>query len=348
MIARGFLDNKINFIVNRDNFLNHHSHIYMERRDFQVIKSYEVTLDYTTKNILGTIGEFFEREVLINTNKIKIGKLPAISMLNADIKYIETSKVVFDVDFVDSCGMASHIISSDIIRTAIFEFFERQCFIFNYLSQGLAEKIDIANCDQLVRYDMYIKNFTDDISYFNISLNNSLYVIIALAFGDEKKAIGLGTDTCCIGAVLKAQKEILQNFAVECSKYKYTDIGFQYKCSGDIDLYHANFSTLSPLIVKEKYEYLSESPIRKIDSMERGNFQLNRFLYEINEVYGMDPHIVFLRTKRLVNHLKVIKIVDFNWFPNMRPGIYNEYIYNYVEEKTNKVLNREVDIIPFP
>lgn len=348
MIGKGFLGNQINIIVNRDNFLNHHSHIYMERKDSQVIRAYEATLNYKTKNVMSTLGEFFEREVLINTNKLKNKELTAVSMIDGNIKNIDTAKVVFDKCFVDSCGMASHILSDDIVKTAFLEFFERQCLIFNYLSRSLGVKLDIKNCSEVLIYNNYIKNFVDRISYFNISLDNEIYVVIALALGEDRKAIGLGTDIDCKTAILKAQKEILQNFAVECSKYNYQDIGFDINEYSEKDLYHTYFDNLSSLDIEKKYKYLENSPIEIVSNKVNNTLNLNNLLQKINKNYGIEPYIVFINTKRLVNHLKVIKVIDFNWFPHMRPEFYNDDIYSYVEKRTNIILQRDVNIIPFP
>lgn len=348
MRSIGILENRVSFIVNRDSFLTHHSQIYIQRRDKQIVRAYEVNLDYKTYNITSTLGEFFEREVLINSNKIKNKKLIAVSMIDGEKRYIDTNRVVSNGRFVDSCGMASHVLSEKLIKAAFFEFFERQSLIFNYLSQSVGKRLDIKACKELMNYDSYIKNFVDKIQYFNITIDSAVNVVLAIALGNEKKAIGLGTDINIRNAILKSQKEILQNFAVDCTKYDNKDIGFDSHNNSEEDTYYNNFLSLSVEEIENKYMYLNDSQVEVIKENNTMEFNLKELLVRIKENYGINPYVVFINSKRLINNLKVIKIIDFNWFPHMRPEIYSKSIYEYIENKTGKVLLKNEKIIPFP
>ena len=46
MYSNNFLANKVTICINRDNFLSHHNHIYIARKDHQSVKAYEVNLKF--------------------------------------------------------------------------------------------------------------------------------------------------------------------------------------------------------------------------------------------------------------------------------------------------------------
>lgn len=345
----GFLVNKVKFVVNRDSFLNHHNHIYLSRKDKQLVQAYEVDLKYKVKDIVKTLGEFFEREILINTNRLDFEYFAGVSMLDGKIIKIATDKIVSCGNFVDSSGMASHTLSNKLIETAFLEFIERQSFVLNYLSKSKGVKLRISNNKKISKYDKYIKNFVDSVDYYNVSIDEDINVILSIGVGKHKKAIGLGTHTSIENAIIKSQKEILQNFAVDCSKYDYEDIGFYYGENHEKDIYHKNFSSLSPQDLKKKYLYLSDSPYYTVkDDYKRTTLDIDEFVKKISYKYGMDPLIVAINSKRDVNCLKVAKVIDLNWFPHMKPDHYSNNIYKYVEQQTGLSLDRNIDIIPFP
>lgn len=349
MNCTGFLVNKVKFVVNRDSFLNHHNHIYLSRKDKQLVQAYEVNLKYKVKDIVKTLGEFFEREILINTNRLDFEYFAGMSMLDNRIIKVATDKIVSCGNFVDSSGMASHTLSNKLIETAFLEFIERQSFILNYLSKSKGVKLRISNNKKISKYDEYIKNFVDSVDYYNISIDEDINVILSIAIGRYKKAVGLGTHTCIENAIIKSQKEVLQNFAVDCSKYDYEDIGFYYGENNEKDIYHKNFSSLSPEDVKSLYLYLSDSPSYIVKDINKNTeLDIDDFIKKISDKYGMDPLIVAINSERDVNCLKIAKVVDLHWFPHMKPDHYSNDMYNYVEQQTGLSLDRNICIIPFP
>lgn len=72
------------------------------------------------------------------------------------------------------------------------------------------------------------------------------------------------------------------------------------------------------------------------------------YFWKVEKGYGMSPHIVFLPSKRDIENLKIVRIIDFNWFPHMNPSHYNREIYDYVQNITKIKLDENVKYIPFP
>jgi ribosomal protein S12 methylthiotransferase accessory factor YcaO len=270
-------------------------------------------------------------------------------MLDGKKDFINTNEVIFNNKFVDSCGMASHFISKKVIESALKEFLERQCFILNYLTRSEGVRINIKNNQYISIIDKYIKNFVDDIYYFNLSIFKGINIVITLAFGEKKKAIGLGTSVALNKAILKSQNEILQNLAVDKSKYNSNgdNNDDSYK-----DMYHDNFYKMSVEEVKNCYNYLFNADTEvSVDShigSYEDNLDINKMIQNIYTEYGINPYVYFIPTKRSIPNLKVIKIIDKRWFPHMFPKLYNEEIYNNIERSINKHLDRNVLFIPFP
>lgn len=342
-------NNGIFIDINSDRYIEHHSNIYIEKSEKLPTKAYDVDLRHKRLNIIGVLGEFFEREILINANYIKEKQLLAYNLLTKDIKYVDTNSLIFENNFVDSCGMASHTISNDVIWSSFKEFFERQCLMTSYLSESKGIKINILNDSYLKKYDDYIKNYVDIIDYFDISLCNVLHVIIAIGLGDYHNAVGLGTDTVVSKATKKAQKEILQYFATERSKYDQkvleTSNNHEY-----MDIYHTQFKNMSKSYIYKEYEYLYiKSNTIKIENIV-DNYRENKLKYMleyINKKLNMSPYIVVIPSFRNIPHLKIVKTFDENWFPHMNINLFEENVYLRVSKHIKMELHRNKKVLPF-
>ena len=175
------LKNKVSVIINKDCFLGHHFHIYFEKLQREKIRGYDVDLKDFRKHIVSALGEYLEREILTNNSPLEADYVLGVNMINGSVKKISTSDVLFGKKFIDSCGMASHINSQELITKAYLEFFERQSLISNYLFGIDGEKIVFNNVMKIEKLDCYIKNYVSEIDYFNISLTESIKVVIAIA-----------------------------------------------------------------------------------------------------------------------------------------------------------------------
>lgn len=340
----------IYFDINSDRYLSHHSNIFIEKLEKLPTKAYDVDIIGKRKNIIGVLGEFFEREILINANSIREKKLIAYNLRSKEVKYIDSKKIVFEDEFVDSCGMASHIDSRKIIWTAFKEFFERQCLITSYLSENRGIEIDFQKTRLLYEYDQYIKNFVDEVNYFNISLCEDIHVIIAIGLGSQYNAVGIGTDTHIKDAVKKAQKEILQHFASDKSKFDKnlldeSKVEYEY-----MDNYHALFNSMINADIYREYKYLytksKKVMIDEIQKKER-DYGINYILQSIHNNLNMNPYVVIIPSFRNIPNLKIVKVFDENWFPHMNIKLFEESDYTRVSNFIKVKLSRDKKVLPF-
>lgn len=86
LYTNGFLNNKVDFLFHRDIFLNHHTHIYIDKEDNQTVKSYDADVDYKIGDIVAVVGEFFEREELIDSVQKRRDKIEAVSLIDGKKK----------------------------------------------------------------------------------------------------------------------------------------------------------------------------------------------------------------------------------------------------------------------
>lgn len=346
----GITKNDVNFIHNSDLFCNHHSNLFISTNDRLSIHAYTVDIFNKKDNLISTFGEFFEREILINNNqKFSEDEITVFSMLNGETKTINKYDIIFKDRFVDSCGMASHIYSQDILEKAFLEFIERQSFIYNYLSKLPGKKIELESLEdtKLNYYNWYILNYVDNINYYNISLINDIFVIIAIGLGRKNRCVGIGTHYNLIKAINNAQKEMLQYFPNCMTKHKHDELGFFLPHHEIIDdEYNSYFNSLSNDELLKCYEYLSNS-VEFNYSNNSMEFDLLRVIRNLNKKYEINPYIALFLNQRNMAHLKIIKIIDFNWFPHMFPKLYTNKIYEFVEQVTETTLDRECKILPF-
>ena len=300
-------------------------------------------------NIISTLGEFFEREILINNNQINSSYFNSISLLNGEIRKVPVDRVVFKRQFVDSCGMASHTESNQLVKSAFMEFYERQCFILNYLSSSKGIKLNIKNLDNLKEKERYLKNFVDGIVYYNISIDKDISVVLSIATGDKHNAVGLGTHYSIFEAIKKSQNELLQYFTTSLSKHNNSELGLPNSGIIKKDLYHSYFDGLTSPDLKECYSYLQPSPEILVEkNWELRNNDIRSIVKRLNKRYGIEPFIVTIPSKRSVPHLKISKVFDYNWIPHMYPSLYTNSVFEYVQSRTKLQLNRNVKYLPFP
>ncbi|TKI53328.1 hypothetical protein FC756_24550 [Lysinibacillus mangiferihumi] len=347
----GFLMNDVTFRVNKDDFIDsHHNNIYISRSDrHQTVEAYEASLNYNTSDLISTLGEFFEREILINSNPLQKKTLLATSLYNGESKKIASNKVIFSGEFIDSCGMSSHTLSNKTITNSFFEFFERQSYLLNYLSKSQGVIVNISNEVSLVKYDAYLKQFVDEIKYYDISLDSDLHVILAVCTGETFKAVGLGTSVCMYQGVLKSQKEALQYFAVSITKHNNLGVGYSTSSNMDRDLYHSNFDSLSSSELSSNYSYLNKNAATiMVNRSNDKKLELANLINRLYQKYKIHPYITSLSSHRDIPNLKITKVYDENWFPHMNPKLYPSSMYDFIEDSTGLSLDRSVEVIPFP
>lgn len=339
-----FLRNHVYTNINTDCFLYHHYNIYFEKSGEQVIRAYEADKGEKRKHIVSTIGEFYEREILINSNPLNYDTCQAISMITGEKREVPVEWLVFKNQFVDSCGMASHYSSEEVIWKAYKEFFERQSFISSVLYELPAVRLDISGEKELCEFDIYLKNYLDYIKYYNISLSAGLAVVLCIGYGKDRKAAGLGTSRNLIKATGKAQREMLQYFATATSKNSKID---QTVDAEQRDPYHQNFEELSVEEFLWFYDYLYQSEQRKVVAgKEKQSAEKKKIIRENYENWGMEPYVVMFEGRENTG-IKVVKILDFQWFPHMRPQLYEKGLIERIGSKYGWDAKRDIQWLPF-
>lgn len=344
--------NNVNYFSKKGIFLNHHFNNYICKEANQLIEAYEVGFSNRSTSFKKVMSEFFEREVLVNINS-DYEEEKTVGYLNQPAqRKFPSNLLIFKDTFVDSCGMAAHTSSEEVIKSAFLEFFERQSFIVNYLSEGRADSLSIDNYLNQKEIDRYIREYVDETRYFNISLSDKVYVILCIGFGSSK-CIGLGTAFNLEVALYKSQIEALQYFATDYSKHNSLERVSEkstYRNTSK-DYYHKQFENLSSKKFKKSYAYLlNNSDLSNISHKKSDEYSLDifEFIDICKEKFNMNPMIGLFKTDRKIPHLKVVKVFDKNWFPHMNPTLYKEKIYQYVEQSIDVTLKRNVDYIPFP
>mgnify|MGYP002511363430 CR=1 FL=1 len=337
-----FLNNRVNILINTDVFLTHHYHIYFEKNIYNgIVRAYEVDNNNKRKHIKSTLGEYFEREVLLNNNCMRNTMKKMISLIDGSEKNIPLSELVFIDGFVDSCGMASHVCSEEVIWNAYKEFFERQSFIANFLFRLPGYEIEIGKYEKLLEWHQYILNYLDEIKYYNISLCDEIFVTLAIGWSDRTKAAGLGTSRSMHNSIKKAQKEMLQYFAAAKSKRNIEE----QNLTANGDLYHLNFERMSVSKFKQEYAYLLES--QKDISFKRDQFaNKDDIMLKNYRELNMNPYIAVF-SPRETEGIKVVKIYDDFWFPHMYPPGYEKDKVGKLEKRFGWKRRNYSEMIPF-
>ena len=339
-----FLRNHVYTNINTDCFLYHHYNIYFEKSGEQIIRAYEADKKEKRKHIVSTIGEFYEREILINSNPLNYDTCQAVSMITGETREVATERLVFKNQFVDSCGMASHYSSEEVIWKAYKEFFERQSFISSVLYERPAIELDISGEKELYEFDIYLKNYLNHIKYYNISLSPELAVVLCIGYAEGRKAAGLGTSRNLVKATGKAQREMLQYFATATSKNSkiHQTVDVEQR-----DSYHQKFEELSVEEFLWFYDYLNQSKQRKvvaedgIQTAEKQEIILGNY-----EKWEMEPYVVMFEGRENTG-IKVVKILDFQWFPHMRPQLYEKGLIERIGSKYEWNAKKEIQWLPF-
>lgn len=305
-----------------------------------------VNFDSKVNIILASIGEFLERERFLpnNLNKkiYKDGLLAGYSVVDKKTVKININSIIADkYNFADSTGLASHTNSKDCLFNAFKEFLERQSFIFNYLSKGSAKQIDF---EGEIKFD-YVFNKFCNLKFYDISLIEDFHVILGKVIYKDKFYIGLGASNYLDEAITQCIKEIYQMDC--CYKFKKANSG-KFNVEKHID-YSDIYMKLSIKQIDDAYKYLNgNSNICKYNDFKNESFLFDDVCNQLYKKYKIKPIVIFLKPLRDIDTLKIIKVLDLNWFPNLCPRTYEERIYNFIEDVTGKKLDRRCNFIPFP
>lgn len=287
------------------------------------------------KALLGTIGEGMERQILYDSNVENKLNLNCINLFTKKIESIPVNQHTKKF-FFDTCGLATHLSTSNALENALGEFIERQSFIFTYLSKRKVKKVIKNNF-----FKEIIPDFLHDLKFYEISLISSYKVFFSIGLLNTSIVIGLGAGYTDEEALSKLAKEI-SSFSPHGSIKAIDGERYDY-----IHLFH-----MLPIEnIIRAYQFL-ETSINIYEPKKEKVPKQDEVLDELNRLWGMEPMCTALmndhyNTSRYT-YSKNIKVFDLTWFPSLNLTTFTDEIYDSVETKGNCILDRSANFIPFP
>jgi len=172
------------------------------------------------------VGEFIERHSLFFNKRKTDDYVPAFRLIDGETIDVSAQEIVFvrGGKFNDSCGVASHLNSRQAIEHAFLEFFERQSFIFNWLtcSEGLIIPETLITDEKNKVFYKILHSFVDDVYLFEISLHKDIRVVLGLGIGEFHKTIGLSAHFDLQEAINSTFEEMLQSVSKYYNKQEVT------------------------------------------------------------------------------------------------------------------------------
>lgn len=289
------------------------------------------------ETLLSSIGEFKEREFLYSYNYfIEGGKIKLLNLYTgqSEERYFDQEVEKF---FFDSSGCACHIRTEKALENAFFEFIERQVYLFVYLTKSRVSKLEFSS--DIKRY--LIPKKYNNLNVYNISPISSVFVILVYGWIEGDIYISLGASNSLEKAISKSIKELEQLDYIYSTKAKWDTS--QY-LSDEVN-YFKMFMSISNEQLKYSFKFLDDAIIKEVRLKKmKQEFNTATILGDIKKEFDMEPRVVFLNSTAV----KVVKVLDFNWFPSLLPKMISPENISFIENKTNRVLDRNCNFVPFP
>lgn len=338
-----FISSAKHYKINRRFLCDYSNNIFIKNSNDK-ISGLGLSLNSKNESLLASIGEYIERDILYNPQINFINAADKIEVYSfAKNSIIEINKHLFlnELKNCDSMGFATHTNSLKCIENSFKEFFERQCYIFNYLSKSSAEKVFIDTFKEKEIIDIFFRGIP--VEFYNISLIKEIYVILGLALKNDELYIGINCSNFKDEALYGVIKEML------LCKNMYKNE------KNNKNLYNMNeyskiYLNLSGRKIWDSYSYLRKSvKHRKYSNLKSFNLNINNLCKKLYERFKMDPLLKIITNKNYnKNNIVTTKVFDLNWFKNMLVSQYNDKLYYFIETATGKPLNRSCNFLPFP
>lgn len=328
----------VNIIFNKSKFVNEYDNLSIVDKLNSSIAGHSNRLKIKER-YLSSIGEYYERKACFcqfNKNGL-IKNLKGLNLVDKSIFSIEKSDVNKWIYFSDTCGSACFTNSKNAIERAFFEFVERQSLIVSYLTKTFKYKINIEKNfkNRIVPYEL------DYLEFYNISLIDSVFVVISIGLYYGKVNVSLGVGYDIVSAVKKSINEAMQIHLY----YNLSDINLSNNLSLKRKDYFDYFMNIEPEKILAAYKFLDNSKTFYLNGSQFEWNTYDRAIKELKNRYNINPILFFLNNR---NSFKVAKIVDFNWFPTLLPKAISEEKIKNIEKITGLTIDRKCNFIPFP
>ncbi|HDR7352946.1 Bacteriocin biosynthesis docking scaffold, SagD family [Bacillus cereus] len=311
--------------------------------------------NFNIKHVLkSSIGEWIERKSLgIDLHKEQ--PIVAFNMLNGEPAIVEHKQIYFydNDDFIDSCGVASHLNSISAIKSGFMEFFERQSLIFRWITKRPGILIDITDCknEKINKLITNLYNFIDEVYLIDISVHPSIKTIIVLGSGRYYKGIGLQASENPENAIVGALEEMYQTFGNSWNK-NYINEYETFKPHGNLDFYLEYYHSLTPDKFIDEYSFLiSNTPSLSISiylDQASKNFDFNNLVNLVSNDIGIQPICAYIPCFYEGFRTKIIKILSPNSYPHMFPVLFTQEETEINFGRENIEFPNAYKQIPFP
>lgn len=280
--------------------------------------------------IKSAIGEWIERKSLYSNSFID-DFVYSVSLVNGSVYKVEKGMIIFNENgnFNDSCGVASHLNSKDALINGFLEFFERQSLVYNWLTKSQGTKINLDNNEFSNDYAIQkllsaAYKYTEHITLINISIHKDIYVVLCIAYGEYHKGVGCSAHWDKKEAVRGALEELYQTFSNKWTKNN-VKCYMKESTSNKENLYLSYYVSLDPLELKDKYEYLLNSPF-ETDNQYKNNYEVNfnTIVKNISKDLGIDILCSFIPTFSPFFKTKILKVFSLQGYPHMYPVLFDE------------------------
>ncbi|GKV55345.1 hypothetical protein NCCP2222_12920 [Sporosarcina sp. NCCP-2222] len=274
------------------------------------------------------IGEFIERQSLFYNYKSSKDNMKAFRLITGEEASFPAGDIVFarGAEFSDSCGVASHLNSKQAIESAFLEFFERQSYIFNWLTKSSGKLIDLDsfNNEYIANYSHTLNQFVDKLYLFEISLDPTIKVVFGLGIGIYHKIAGLSAAFTIEEAIASTLQEMVQGASYKHNKNNvdYYEDNFDY--GDDVDYYFENFEKYNPQQLIAEYAYLFKDNRKFANVQSTPIRDLNLLIPVIENNLKIKIYCSLIPCFYKGFRTKIVKVFSPEGYPHMSPINYND------------------------
>ncbi|MCE5168302.1 YcaO-like family protein [Paenibacillus profundus] len=283
------------------------------------------------------IGEHLERtSVYVNNKRFKNLTLTAYNMITWEPVLLPLHRILLNwsvpifkqVDLIntfnDTCGLACHTTSFNCVQSAFFEFFERQCLLYNWFTSSPGKQLYLKHLlkdGDLRKLIKMAYHHVEELYFFDISIHCDVKVIISIALGEKTKGVGLCAHWGYKDAILGSIKELFQYITIE--QFDNTLNGKQIDNNLTDPLYYSKhfMNHVNSCTLKKDFDYLiSNSEYTNINasqSLSVSKEEFNTIAKKISSEVNMDLILCYIPQLYQGINTKIVKILTTKGFYHM-------------------------------